>query len=51
MENYVQQFEGTSLIKRGSIQIDLEFALIKYTKYLFWYLSPSSGVCFLFRWS
>ncbi len=30
MENYVQQFERTSLIKRGSIRIDLAFVLIKY---------------------
>jgi len=31
MENYVQQFERTSLIKRGSIRIDFSFVLIKYT--------------------
>ncbi len=31
MESYLQQFEGTSLIKRGSIKIELVFRLIKYT--------------------
>jgi hypothetical protein len=41
MENYVQQYEGANLIKRGSLLIGLRFMLINiyrfvlFTKYHF----------------
>ncbi len=31
MENFLQQFKGTSLIKRDSIEIELAFDLIQFT--------------------
>jgi hypothetical protein len=46
MENFLQQFEGTSLIKRDSIEIELVFDLIKFT--ILQNIFSDTCVCFEF---